>query len=86
MVADTKQLEAMMRQAQNQIYGSQNDSGMQPASPADQLAAKQKQLMAKAKVLSFIEAQLRLNLFADDMLADKIFQSAMEAATKAVAP
>jgi hypothetical protein len=51
---------------------------------ADTVASHKQRLAAKVKVLEFIESQLRMNLFNDDLVAKLIFDDAMDAATKRI--
>ena len=56
-----------------------------PVATAMSLVAQRKEgLLSKAKVLEYIEAQMKMDLFGDDLVAERCFHTAMEAASREI--
>jgi beta-lactamase class A len=52
--------------------------------PADRVGYHKRIMMSKVKVLEYIEAQMRMNLFQDEPLSKSYYESAMSAALQSV--
>lgn len=71
--------------ALNQMSAAQNQMGQasmaQPPPPmtaVQVVAARKAGLLSRAKVLEYIEAQMKMKLFGDDKDAERCFHTAME--------
>lgn len=83
--AAANQLGALSSAQQASQASQQQAYQPQPVATAMSLVAQRKEsLLSKAKVLEYIEAQMKMKLFGDDLVAERYFHTAMEAASREI--
>jgi hypothetical protein len=65
-------------------HQAQQAAAYAPESAADTLARDKQRMFAKAEVLEYFEAQLRMNLFNDELVHRQIFEDAIAHAVKRI--